>query len=252
MLAERYVTGAYLEEVPDWPASAAPWKADKIRALLKKHALFPRSVCDVGCGAGGILSALQPHLPHGCSLWGFDISPAAIRLAKEKENPQLRFACADLTALEPEAKFDLLLLLDVMEHAEDYLGLLRSLLPRAKRFVFHIPLELNVHALWRRSSPLLEMRRRYGHLHHFSRETALATLEDAGFVVEDAVYTWDHEPDGLFPPRAPGLRGLLRYPARVAAVTVERWAHRRRPDLTAALRPAYNLLVLARASTPAR
>ncbi len=245
MLAERYLNGEYLAAVPDWHAADAHWKAKKLAALLQRNGVSPRTVCDVGCGAGEVLVQLQSQLPKGTRLTGYDISGQAISLCKPKENALLGFRQADLLREGIRERFELLLCLDVFEHVPDYLGFLRALQPRADHFVFHIPLDLSVHTVARGSRHLLQMRERYGHLHYFTAETALATLAQTGFWVTDAVYTWDHD-SGLLPPRAPGLRGVVRYPLRFGAHLVERLAARLVPDLTARFRPAYNLLVLAR------
>src|SRR5207237_5565495 len=74
------------------------------------------------------------------------------------------------------------------EHVEDYFDFLRKLRPRARHKVFHIPLELSALAILR-GRPLIEARCSVGHLHHFTRETALAALEDTGYRVLDHAYT---------------------------------------------------------------
>lgn len=244
MLTPRYVNGEYLAHVPDWHAVDAPWKAKKIVELLRRHAVAPRTVCDVGCGAGEILAHLQRELPSTARLTGYDISGQAIDLCQPKSNFRLSFRHGDFLT-DSRDQYELLLLLDVLEHVPDYLGFLTRLKDRAKRFVFHIPLDLSVHTVAKGSRHLEQMRERYGHLHYFTRETALRTLEDSGYIVEDAVYTWDNEADD-WPPRAPGVRGCLRYPLRCAAYALERLAFRIDPHATARFRPAYNLLILAR------
>lgn len=246
VLATQYEDGEYLEKVPDWHAADAPWKAGKILRLLRRNLLAPTSVCDVGCGAGGVLAQLQPGLPSTTQLRGYDISGHAIRLCKPRENDRLRFQQGDFLR-EPSEPFELLLLLDVLEHVPDYLGFLSALRGRARRFVFHIPLDLSVHTVAGGSRHLLSMRNRYGHLHYFTAETARSTLADAGYRIEDACYTWDNEAEG-WPPLAAGWKARLKYPLRCAAYGLERAAFRLDPDATARFLPAYNLLVLATAA----
>jgi hypothetical protein len=110
--------------------------------------------------------------------FGYDISPQAIALCKSKENATLHFRRCDFLT-EINDSYDLLLLLDVFEHIPDYLGFLSSLCSRAEWFVFHIPLDLNVEAMLRKSRPMMWMRSQYGHLHYFTAETAFATLSVA-------------------------------------------------------------------------
>jgi len=64
----------------------------------------------------------------------------------------------------------------------------RKLRGRAKHKIYHIPLDLSVQSL-ARPGKLLSMRRSAGHIHYFSRDTALALLEDTGHRVIDWCYT---------------------------------------------------------------
>jgi SAM-dependent methyltransferase len=243
MFTARYEQGEYLEKVPDWHAADAPWKAGHVLQMMRRHRLEPRTVADVGCGAGGILVELQAQLDAGTSFTGYDISSQAIALCRSRENARLRFHHGDFLRETPET-FDLLLCLDVFEHVGNYLEFLRSLRARARRMIFHVPLDLSVQSVARSSRYMLYMRRRYGHLHYFTAETAFAALTDAGYAIDDAFYTWDNEPLG-WPERKPGLRGRLLHPLRCAAYDVEHWLYRHRPSVAARLRPGFNLLVLA-------
>lgn len=243
-LTARYEQGEYLKDNPDWHAADAPWKARKVLQLLRRNELVPRTVCDVGCGAGEILRRLQGELPFDTRLVGYDISPQAISLCREKENARLQFVCGDFlqSGREPQ---DLLLLLDVFEHVPDYLGFLAALRTKARRFVLHIPLDVSVQTVLSGSRRELGMRSRYGHLHYFTAETALEALNDAGYCVEDLLYTWDGECEGGFPPVAPGWKAKAKYPLKYLRYALEWNAFQWRPGLLARLRPSYNLLVLA-------
>ena len=114
-----YQTGAYVERNPTYHVEDSAWKADQILRMLEKHDLRPRSICEVGCGAGEILKQLQSRLTAATQFVGYEISPQAYALCRERENERLRFFCEDLLATETVA-FDLLLCLDVFEHVEDY------------------------------------------------------------------------------------------------------------------------------------
>ena len=117
-----YVNGAYLARNPRWHLEESAWKAVQIRRILRRNQISPATVCDVGCGAGEVLSQLQKTLSRDCNLCGYDISPQAIDRAMSRANERLYFRLADFCGVQG-AWFDLLLVLDVFEHVEDYYGL---------------------------------------------------------------------------------------------------------------------------------
>lgn len=232
--ADRYADGRYLDDNPGWHEEDSPWKAQQIAALLQRQGLVPRSVCEIGCGAGGILQSLQTRLGPGTSFDGYEISPQAWELCRRKAAPGLRFHHADLLASDPGTapRFDLMLVIDVFEHVEDAIGFLRRLRGRATHTVFHIPLDLSVQTVLR-ATPLARVREQVGHLHFYTRETALATLREAGWTVLAQDYTaWSLE----LPPR--GWKDALgRLPRRLAYAL-----HR---DLAVRLLGGFSLIVLA-------
>jgi hypothetical protein len=230
MTVARYTDGNYLEANPTWHEEDSPWKAEQIAGIVRDNQLAPTSVCEVGCGAGEILASLRNMLP-GARFVGYDIASQAIARCAPKSSSDLSFVAGDFLKAKTET-FDLLLLIDVFEHVDDYLGFLRALRSRARRFVFHIPLDLHVSSLVR-VHPLAEARAKIGHLHYFTRETALATLVEAGYRIVDERYT----PGGLELHR-PALRArVARLPRRLVY-----WLN---PHAAARWLGGFSLLVLA-------
>ena len=234
--SNRYVDGTYLSKVPDWHAGEAPWKGGQVLRMIAKNDLQVGSVCDVGCGVGAVLSELQKSLAAHTMFTGFDISPQAIALAKGRENTTLRFYNEDFLATLPPFP-DLLLLLDVFEHVEDYIGFLDKIRRRTKWIMFHIPIDISVMALLRNSKWMLDMRRNYGHLHYFSKPTALATIRDVGFEVVDCFYTDDLTISSESVPAAPVRRLYYEFRKLIC---------RANEDFAAQLFNSYNLMVLAK------
>jgi len=137
MIADRYLDGTYLEQVPDWHAGDSPWKAAKVLQMIGKHGLSVRSVYDIGCGAGAVLAEMQRSMDPGTRFAGFDISAQAIAIAAAEQNIRLRFYnCDYLESRFPPA--ELCLVLDVFEHVPDYLGFLEALRQRTRWIIFHI------------------------------------------------------------------------------------------------------------------
>jgi predicted TPR repeat methyltransferase len=182
-----YLDGEYLAKNPQWHVEESPWKANQVLHMLRQNHLNPKTICDVGCGAGEVLSQLQRHLSQECVFWGYDISPQALSLAQGRANERLHFEQADFQT-ENDAAFDLILILDVIEHLEDYWSFLRRLKSRSHYKIFHVPLDLSVQTVFRQNA-LLKRRDLYAHLHYFTKETALRTLRDAGYEILDYFYT---------------------------------------------------------------
>ena len=226
-----YTDGTYLRNNPDWHVDDSPWKAKHIAGMLERHGIVPQTVCEIGCGAGEILRALSTHLEPSTKFYGYEISPNAYKICSQKTNERFAFKLANLLD-EEGARYDLVMAIDVFEHVEDYFGFLRKLRSKGQYKLFHVPLELSAQEVLR-GTPLLNARRSVGHIHHFSKETALATLEDCGYRVIDHVYTSGRtELGGL------GWKSqLMRIPRQAL--------YKMNPDTAARMLGGYSLLVLA-------
>lgn len=170
---------------PTWHVEDSSWKATQIMKILERNKINPESVVEIGCGAGEILNQLYSRMPDNVSFTGYDISPDAIALAKKREKKRLKFKYGDFS--ESRSKSDLLLMIDVFEHVDNYLSFLRLCKGKAKNTIFHIPLDISISSLLR--NKMIDARKSVGHLHYFTKETALASLTDTGYEIEDFFYT---------------------------------------------------------------
>jgi SAM-dependent methyltransferase len=225
-----YLDGTYKAANPTWHVEDCPWKARQIDAMLKKHGIAPQSICEVGCGTGEILVQLQPGFPHA-RFDGYEVSPQAYEVCKQRQTSRMQFHLKDLTS-QTDVFFDVLLAIDVFEHVEDYLGFLKRLKNKARLKLFHIPLDLSVQSLLR-VKPIVSARSRIGHLHYFTKETAIATLHDCGYEIIDQTYTASR----LELPNQAVSSQLMRLPRRIL--------HAVNPDLCVRILGGYSLLVLA-------
>jgi hypothetical protein len=73
-----------------------------------------------------------------------------------------------------DADFELIPVLDAIEHLQDYVGFLCDLKEQGHHKIFRILLDLSVQTAWRKHA-LLKRRDMYGHLHYFTKQTALET-----------------------------------------------------------------------------
>ncbi len=231
MFENIYTSGEYLKKNPTWHVEESPWKVKQIIRMMTQSSIVPRTICEVGCGAGEVLRQLQEYMDTICLFWGYEISPQAFELCKTRANERLRFKLADI-GQEEDAFFDLILIMDVIEHLEDYFSFLRSLKSKSHYKIFHIPLDLSVQSILRRNA-LLGVREAYGHIHYFTKDIALQMLKDVGYEVLDYFYA----------PRSIGLANTigkkLLIPPRKLFFAIHRdWAVR--------ILGGYSLLVLAK------
>jgi hypothetical protein len=174
-----------------------------------------------------VLAALGTIYPRA-RLAGFDISETAIEIARGL-HPRISFSVGAV-----HGEFDVALVMDVVEHVEDCFGFVRSLRPHAALALFHFPLELACLYLLR--PVLMNHRRVLGHIHYFTRATALALLEDTGFEIVAHRYT-------------PAVVDFAAGTRRRRLVThLQRAGFRIAPDLAVLVLGGYGLMVAARPS----
>lgn len=227
-----YLDGTYLKNNPDWGVKDSAWKANIIYKLLRKNNLNPKTIIEVGCGAGEILHQLSNYL-HDSTFTGYDISPQAIEIAKGKESKNVHFRNDDILNVNNE-KAEVLLAIDVIEHVADYYSFLKTIKPKADHFVFHIPLDLSSRTILK-PHVLLQQRKAVGHIHYFSKEMVLWALTDKNYRVIDWEYTKpiiDTEP-------AKGLKRKIKKGLRNFSFNINK-------DLSAKLWGGYSMLILAK------
>lgn len=233
-----YIDGGYETRNPTWHLEDSAWKAAQVATILRSNAITPKSVVDIGCGVGAVALELSRVMPSAV-FTGLDVSPHAVEVANRQSSDRLTFKLIG-DGLDDNmfaGQFDVALALDVLEHVEDYFGFLRFVRKFASFTVLHIPLDISVQGVLR-ASPFLRVRRQVGHLHYFTKETALATVSDAGFHILDYFYT-----AGSF--QLP----QKKYGARVGSLP-RRIFFRISPDLAARVMGGFSLMVLAHGSEP--
>ena len=229
--ARMYSDGTYLRKNPTWHAEDANYKTRDIVTLLARRRIHPRTICDVGCGAGAILELLSHKLDPPAICTGYEISEQALALCRPRECANLHFVPGSLP--EEGTRFDLVLAIDVVEHVDDYLGFLRELRNRGTHKIFRIPLNLSVQSVLFGSRPILQARESFGHLHYFTRETALATLQGSGYRILDSFLSFAPVANGS----ASRGRALLRACKRACFSIHREWVAR--------LLDGFSLMVLA-------
>jgi Methyltransferase domain len=226
-----YTSGEYLEKNPTWHVEDSPWKAKQILKLMKRNHLSPKTICEVGCGAGEILRQLQMSMGPECEFYGYEISSQAFELCKSRQNEKLHFELKDIIK-EKDVSFDIILLIDIIEHLEDYFTFLRQVKSKARYKILHIPLDLSLQILLR-VTPLWKLRPTTGHLHFFTKEWALEILKDTGYEIIDSFYT----PGTIDLPSASLKRHIAKLPRKLF--------FKIHADLAVRVLGGYSLMVLA-------
>ena len=182
-----YLNGDYQKLNPSWDTDDSVWKAGLVAGLLTRHRLQPSAMAEVGCGAGAVLDALHRKLP-SVRLQGWDIAPGAEQFWSRYEG--ISFARGDFASASDET-FDVVLLLDVIEHVSNPHDFLARLRARCKHLVLHVPLDLSAASVLR-ETPLLNQRRTVGHIHYFTRALAVELLVECGYEVLEASFSGAH------------------------------------------------------------
>lgn len=183
---DKYISKDYLANNPTWDIEDSPWKSSFVTDILKSNGITPYSICDLGCGAGGVLAQLRKKYPD-IELFGYDIAPDAACFWPKHKQEKITFVSGDFFKLNTKT-YDVILLLDVIEHVSDPFRFLNALLDKSKYFIFHIPLDLSAINLIR-EKPILYARKKAFHINYFTKNLALSLLEECGFKIIEWKYS---------------------------------------------------------------
>ncbi len=178
---DAYLDGTYLDLTGGtWHLQDSRMKARWILEMLEQqHLTHVGQVCEIGCGAGGILATLQSELPRSACFTGYDISPQAHEMSQRFENEHCRFVLGD--AFADREGFDLVMAIDVFEHVEDCFDFLRRARDKGRFKIYHVPLDVHASGVMRGANAWDSS----GHIHLFTLETALRSVEYAGHRIID-------------------------------------------------------------------
>ena len=95
---EKYMTADYLKDNPTWDLEDSPWKAKRVSEFLNSQNIPSKHICEVGCGAGGVLAELRTKYKDAV-LCGYDISPHASFFWEKNINLNIEFVVGDFLKL---------------------------------------------------------------------------------------------------------------------------------------------------------
>ncbi len=188
---------AHLDRVPDRQESPASFEdadseladvlssledADNytewIYRLIEGH--LGHRVLEIGAGHG----SLTEHVQHGRTVTATDLSTSCVKRLHERfaECPNVRILQSDLDDMPSDVRYDSIILVNVLEHLDDdveVLRRLRGLLEPGGRICIFVPAFEGLYS---------EFDRRVGHRRRYRRTRLIAALDRAGYAIVDARY----------------------------------------------------------------
>ena len=181
-----YLDGTYKDQFPDWHIEDSANKAKVICEAIGRVKIEPKTVMEIGCGAGEILNVLHSKLSEKVVFKGYEISPQAYEFCQTRIKDRLSFYNEDIFESKVSVRYDVVLCIDVFEHVENYIDFLRKLKTVGDYKIFRIPLDLSARGVVRNN--FWNSREEFGHLHYFTKELILQVLKDLDYVVVDSFF----------------------------------------------------------------
>jgi SAM-dependent methyltransferase len=150
-----------------------------IVSVLRRHFPGARSLLEVGCGTGFVLSGLRDAFPE-LRLVGSELFPQALAYARERLPDDVELVELDAREMPYQAEFEVVGAFDVIEHIVDDAGVLRGMrravVPGGGLLVM-VPQHPR---LWSEADVLAH------HVRRYTRRELEAKVERAGFKVVQA------------------------------------------------------------------
>lgn len=208
-----YNSGEYFAHNPTWGREDSLWKVKQILKVIPKKFFVDNykdkgiAVADIGCGGGGVIGNFVGILKErgysiACAV-GFDIGKIPVEMAK-KEWKNVEFVNG--TIGDDDRKFDIGLLVDVIEHIENPGDFVRACGKSCKYLLLHIPLEDNYNFKLRNQYEYVL--KKFGHINYFNARSCIEFLETSGMKIVNYKYT-----PGFILPSA-----RIHLPAKIALI----------------------------------
>lgn len=190
-----YTSGEYISRNPTLDVEDTPWKLSKIIPLAEvfaaRHNSAKVKILDVGGGAGMVLKGLSDFLATReleVEKYALDLSREMLEIQK-RNNPDivlLSQESIESTSFK-DKEFDLVLMVDVLEHIPDLSAALKELRRIAKYVIYKVPIENNLYYNILNLIKLGGLRRdifqQVGHVHFFSYGMVMQQLRSTGEIV---------------------------------------------------------------------
>jgi 2-polyprenyl-3-methyl-5-hydroxy-6-metoxy-1,4-benzoquinol methylase len=148
------------------------------QALVANFTLADKTILDIGCASGALLHSLKPHKPK--ELIGLDVAEYPLDYGRRKYGLDLRRGFLE-TADLPDAYFDIVSLIDLIEHVEDlpaFMAALRRALKDGGEVLVATP---NFASFALARDNWKGLAQDFEHLHYFSPQSLRTVAEKSGF-----------------------------------------------------------------------
>jgi len=181
-----YYEKEYAMLYPSLHAEHTKFKASEILSILQKLKLKkPLNILELGCGSGGVSKELGKAIKHHFFV-GVDVSSSILRVAK-KVNKNLLLVKADCEETPIKDKsFELVLLIDVLEHLKCPWKLIAESVRISKRWVIiRTPIEDCLYYRLRMSEEtcVCRWKKCYGHVWRFNLPFLKKVLQENGLIL---------------------------------------------------------------------
>ena len=148
------------------------WFNDLLLMMLEK--IDPDSistVADVGCGVGMKTATMAKYFSNA-TVSGFDFAVSAIEAARKAHQfANIQFSVEDITKAQNQKRYDLITAFDVLEHIEDWQGLVNSLIAvNNKMMMFSFP-----------TGRMRPYEAKIGHFRNFKRNEVESFMSSLGY-----------------------------------------------------------------------
>lgn len=184
----RYIDGEYLSHNPTWDIEHSSRKARDLLHVIPSEYLkkifddASRYVVEIGCGAGGVLfhfsNLLNKENIRNIPI-GYDISPIAIKMAKEKYGHVIQLFCSKEMKLNEKAS--VILLIDVLEHILSPAGFLQSIKNQSNYLLIRLPLDRSFWNICLNKLP--KLKKKLGHIYFYNYRDALNFVQQQGLEI---------------------------------------------------------------------
>lgn len=140
-----------------------------------------KTLCDIGCGTGKLIRAFEGS---GLKLKGIDVSEDNLNLARHRIGPLSATLLENRDVFDLNEQFDLVFLLEVLEHIKDDRRLLDLLYKNVVKAGCYLIISVPAHSFL-----YSEFDREMGHLRRYDKSELWRLLEDSGF---KPLLFWSH------------------------------------------------------------